>query len=215
MLKRRWAIPGLVLVGGLGLWLLIPGPRNLLGFDGGNASIALLAAVTWTPLYLLGTTQRTNIDAVVSPGEWKAWIGFAFMAVAVAVAYFVIHLQAFRTGPAADNRDAAAVVRQLVLLLIAWSVLVRVLSARWKGAVEQDERDREITRNARGLGARCADRMPADAGGHAGLFAGRPAAMGDPLHAGQPDDSGAHAGCALRVRSRRRALLARPALSAQ
>lgn len=149
MLKRRWAVPGLVLVGGLGLWLLIAGPRNLLGFDGGNASIALLAAVTWTSLYLLGTTPRTDIDAVVSPGEWKAWIGVAFMA--VAVAYFVIHLQAFRTGPAADN-DAAAVVRQLVLLLIAWSVLLRVLSARWKGVVEQDERDREIARNAKAWG---------------------------------------------------------------
>ena len=44
--------------------------------------------------------------------------------------------------------------RNLVLLLVAWSVLLGVLGARWKGRVQEDERDREIEKQAAGWGRR-------------------------------------------------------------
>lgn len=147
---RRWSLPGLVLVAGLGLWLLIAGPRDLLGFDTGNAGIALLMAATWGSLYRVGSLPQGELDARVAPGEWKAWIGVAFMA--LSVGYFVLHIEVFRTGPAWANPEAGAVVRHLVLLLIAWAVLSRVLASRWKGRIEEDERDREIARSAKGWG---------------------------------------------------------------
>lgn len=50
---------------------------------------------------------------------------------------------------------AGAVGRHLVLLRVAWAVLSQLLSSRSQGAIEQDERDREIARRAadRGRGA--------------------------------------------------------------
>jgi uncharacterized membrane protein len=37
-------------------------------------------------------------------------------------------------------------------LLVAWSVLSRVVASRWKDEVQEDERDREIARQASGWG---------------------------------------------------------------
>lgn len=150
MSKQRWFLPGLLLVAGFAMWLLLAGPAELLGIDTGHAGMALLVTCLWVSLYAIGNAPRGGLDRAVSPGEWKAWIGTAFMA--VAVAYFVLNLEVFQGPPVPDNPEAAVVGRHLVLLLVAWKVLSSVLAARWKGEVEEDERDREIERRAAGWG---------------------------------------------------------------
>ena len=67
----------------------------------------------------------------------------------VAVAYFASHLQLF-DGTAAGEHAARAVAGRLVLLLVAWTVLSRVLASRWQSAVDEDERDRAIAGHAAG-----------------------------------------------------------------
>ena len=58
----------------------------------------------------------------------------------------------FSRSTDAPAPDAQAVARNLVLLLVAWAVLSQVMSSRWKGAIEEDERDREIATKAAGWG---------------------------------------------------------------
>jgi hypothetical protein len=82
---------------------------------------------------------RSGFEQGASPGEWKAWIGFAFLL--VATLHFATHAWAFRSG---DLSSARRVATDLVMLLVAWSVLSRLMAARWKDRVQQDERDREI-----------------------------------------------------------------------
>lgn len=143
------AVPALLLaVGGLSLWLLVAGPATVLGVDSGNAGVALLVTVAWTSLYAVSRMPRGALEQRISPGEWKAWIGVGFML--VAIGYFLAHLDAFAgVGETVGSRlrfrpEATRVARNLVLLLVAWSVLQRVLGSRWKGAVETDERDAQI-----------------------------------------------------------------------
>ncbi len=150
MAFRRWGFPALLLVAGLSLWLLLAGPERLLGFDAGKAGMALLVTVAWVSLYAAGRLPRGEFERTASPGEWKARIGAAFMA--VAIAYFLAKAQAFQGAPVPLNPEAAAIGRNLVLLLVAWAVLSGIVAARWKGEVQEDERDREIARLAGGWG---------------------------------------------------------------
>jgi uncharacterized membrane protein YidH (DUF202 family) len=83
---------------------------------------------------------------VVSPGEWRAWVGFGFTL--VAIVYFLSHIPLFEHGTA----GASAVARNLVMLLVAWILLSSVMGSRWKGAVQQDERDLEIEKQASAWG---------------------------------------------------------------
>jgi hypothetical protein len=85
------------------------------------------------------------------PAEWKARIGAGFTA--IAIVYFFTKIHVFN-DPALphNNLGANAVGRNLVLLLIAWIILSEILASRWKGAVEEDERDREIAVQAAGWG---------------------------------------------------------------
>lgn len=142
----RWSIFGLSLLAMLALWLLLAGPASVLGMDTGNAGVALLVAVTWVSLYVVSELPRNAVTEAGSPAEWKAWIGTAFMA--VAVAYFASKADVFIAATVWSDPGAGKVARNLVLLLVAWSVLSGVLATRWKGTVEEDERDREIASKA-------------------------------------------------------------------
>lgn len=146
----RWRFAGLLAVAGVALWLLLAGPGRLLGVDAGNAGMALLIATAWLALYALYRLPRGDFEKSVSPGEWKAWIGAAFMA--VSIAYFLGKAHLFQGPPVPHNPDATAVGRNLVLLLVAWTVLSGVMASRWKGEVEEDERDRRIAAKAAGWG---------------------------------------------------------------
>lgn len=143
---RRFGFFALLVIAGMALWLLLAGPSKVLGIDTGQAGMALLIGAAWAALFAIHRLPRGEFEQAVSPGEWKAWIGTAFMA--VAIAYFLSKAHVFQDAPVWNNPDASAVGRNLVLLLIAWVVLSNVMSARWKGAVEEDERDHEIAVHA-------------------------------------------------------------------
>src|SRR3546814_19234763 len=87
MKLRRWGFPVLLLVAGLALWLLLAGPSQLLGLDTGKAGMALLVTAAWVLLFAAQSLPRGDLDRAASPGEWQAWIGVVFMA--LAVAYFL------------------------------------------------------------------------------------------------------------------------------
>ena len=142
MALHRWTLFGLLGVAGLAFWLLVAGPSTLLGVDTGNAGVVLLITTAWSALYAISRMPPDDADHAISPGEWKAWTGLGFML--VAVGYFLLNVQVFAYGGPADNPDANRIGRNLVMLLIAWTVLSGVLKARWKGRVEEDERDRQI-----------------------------------------------------------------------
>ena len=143
---RRVTLPAALVVAGLGLWLLLAGFENLLGFDTGAIGFALLMVSAWSALYVVSRLPRGSSELAVSPSEWKAWIGTAFMA--MAVAYFLAKVHVFQTTSLLDNPEASAVGRNLVLLLVAWTILSSVVGARWKDRVQADERDLQIARVA-------------------------------------------------------------------
>jgi magnesium-transporting ATPase (P-type) len=147
--QGRWLV-GAVLVAAVALWLLLAGPARILGFDGGQAGIVLLMATAWMSLFRISRAPRDQLEGMASPSEWRAWLGLGFML--AAVVYFLVKAQVFQRMSAWNDPDAAAVARNLVMLLIAWAVLANVLASRWKGAVQEDERDREIEQQAAGWG---------------------------------------------------------------
>lgn len=150
IMVRRWVWLVLVVLAGLALWLLLAGPAKVLGFDPGKLGMVLLVGTAWISLYAVSRLPNGEIEAMVSPGEWRAWVGFCFTL--VAILYFLSKVSVFGHGPAWGNPDASAVARNLVMLLIAWAVLSVVMGSRWKGAVQEDERDRDIEKQASGWG---------------------------------------------------------------
>jgi len=145
MQVRPWQVAGLAAIALPALWLLLAGPEQVLGVDAGKLGMVLLITAAWTSLLALSRLPRSEGEAAVAPGEWKAWIGAGFML--VAVVYLIAKAGVF-AGASFGDHAPQAVARNLVMLLIAWMVLSRVMAARWKGRVEQDERDREIAQRA-------------------------------------------------------------------
>lgn len=143
----RWV---LMLVAGCALWLLLAGPKQLLGWDAGNLGMVLLIGSAWGLLYSVSRLPREALERSASPAEWKARVGAGFTA--VAMVYFFAKMHVFNDAPIPHNPDATAVGRNLVLLLIAWTILSSVVASRWEGLVEEDERDREIMVLAAGWG---------------------------------------------------------------
>ncbi len=142
MSVRHWGFASLLFVAGVAFWLLLAGPAKLLGLDAGNTGMVLLVAVAWTAMYAVSRLPAGELGQVASPAEWQAWIGTGFML--LAIAYFAAKLHVFSNGPIGASPDAAAAGRNLVMLLIAWTILSRVLRSRWQDEVQEDERDREI-----------------------------------------------------------------------
>ena len=152
MLISTWARSALILVAGCALWLLLAGPQELFGWDTGQFGMVLLVTSAWGLLYVVSRMSGEDLQRSASPAEWKARIGAGFTA--VAMVYFFAKLHVLKDATLPHDPDATAIGRNLVLLLIAWLVLSEVLASRWKGAVEEDERDREIAVLAAGWGHR-------------------------------------------------------------
>ncbi len=150
MKSNRWIMTGLLVVAGLALWLLLAGPSRILGVDAGNLGVALLMTVAWVSLYAISRMPVQGLESAASPGELRAWLGLCVML--AATGYFLFNVQVFVQGPAWNNPDASRVGRNLVLMLVAWTVLSSVMASRWKGRVQEDERDREIEKQASGWG---------------------------------------------------------------
>lgn len=146
MIVNRWSGLGLLLSAMFALWLLLASPDSLLGLDTGHVGMVLLITTAWVSLLAVSRLPRDAVAEAASPGEWNAWIGTVFMA--AAVAYLVSNVDAFRAATVWNDPVTGRVVRNLVALLIAWSVLRGVLARRWSEAVTEDERDREIAAKA-------------------------------------------------------------------
>lgn len=150
MASKHWGWWGLLGVGLLAFWALLAGPSTLLGVDLGKVGTATLVLLAWGALYAISRMPQGEAERGLAPGEWRAWVGVAFML--AATGYFLARADVFAATSLQDNSHASAVGRHLVLLLVAWSVLSGVLGARWKGRVQEDERDREIEKRAAGWG---------------------------------------------------------------
>lgn len=137
---------GLLLTGAVATWLLLAGPDRVLGIDAGNLGVFALMAVSWGSLIAVSRLPRDGIETEISPGEWRAWIAFAFTA--VIAAYALTHAGVFRGPPLWQNPDAQRVGRTIALMVVAWTIVSAVLRQRWQDRVQRDERDREIERHA-------------------------------------------------------------------
>lgn len=151
MNKRSAGLLGLAGLAIFALWLLLAGPGHVLGLDAGKAGFALLMATAWGALYALYRWPRGELEGPVSPGEWKAWIGTVFMA--QLTAYVLVQTQLFAGTTLLHSADARAIGSNVAMLVIAWLIVSSVLQSRWKGRVQEDERDREIDRIAANWGS--------------------------------------------------------------
>ncbi len=149
MQTRPWHVAALAAIALPALWMLLTGPRQLLGVDSDHIGMALLVTAAWTSLLALSWMPRGEGERAVAPAEWKAWIGAGFMLGAIV---FLATRSELFLGATANRHAAAGVIRSLVMLLVAWVVLSRLVAARWAGAVHEDERDREIALRAAGHG---------------------------------------------------------------
>lgn len=149
MNKRDMVFVGLLLVAGASIWLLFS-PVRFFGFSPGVLGTPLLVTAAWLSLYLLSRQPRSDIEAAVSPGEWQVWLDFLLNG--TALVYLLGSLPSMPDVPIHDNSVAQALVRNLMILIIAWVVLSKVLSTRWKLRVQRDERDRQIETRAYGAG---------------------------------------------------------------
>lgn len=150
MAWRFWKRTGMLLLAGIALLMLLAGRTNRFGIDFGMLGSVLLVGTAWLALYTVSTMPRGELEQGIAPGEWQAWIGTVFMG--VATLYFVSKLHVFGNESIAHAPQSRVVVRNLVVLLIAWTVLSRVLAFRWSGQVQSDERDRDIEVRAAGWG---------------------------------------------------------------
>lgn len=149
-MRQRWLFVALLLIGACATWLLLAGPDRVLGIDAGNLGVAVLITVSWTSLIAVSRLPQDGIETAIAPGEWRAWIAFAFTA--VIAAYALVHAEAFQGPPLWKNPDAQRVGRTIALMVIAWLILFAVLRQRWQGRVQEDERDREIAAKAQEWG---------------------------------------------------------------
>lgn len=147
----KWGLAGLVALAGVAFWLLLAGPKQVLGIDPGGFGFGLLVLVAWGAVHGISAAPGGELDDAVSPGEWRAWVGLGFTLV---VAAYLL-LKADVIAGATDARDLGRIGRNIVLLLVTWAVISQVLRWRWKGKVLEDERDRDIEVRAAGWG-RCA-----------------------------------------------------------
>lgn len=146
MLQSVWWRWGLVVLAGVALWLLVAGPGQVMGRDPGPVGMALLVLSAWGLIDAVGRLPRETLLASASPAEWYARIGLGFNL--IAMLYLFAKSSALGDAPLQEDPHAAAIGRNLVMLLIAWLVITGVLASRWKGIPELDERDREIAAKA-------------------------------------------------------------------
>lgn len=132
----------LALFAGVASWLLLAGPDRLFGWDGGRLGMAMLVGCAGAALHAVTRIPPDALAASASPAEWNARIGAGITL--IAVLYFVSKLHVFNDADVMHNPGANAVVRNMVMLLVAWSVLSGLLSSRLKDTVAADERDRQI-----------------------------------------------------------------------
>lgn len=147
---------GLVLAFGLAalalqaFWRLLTGAGQVFGLDGSDYPFFLVVALSWSVLYAFYRWPRQGQESVIAPSEWRAWIGL------LVVAQLIINLllNAWRSEGASllEGPYRGSVIGNTILPIVAWMVLYSAIDKRWRGQVQEDERDREIDRVAAGWG---------------------------------------------------------------
>lgn len=130
----------------LALWLWFAAPDQVLGIDSVWVGSALLLGIAWVALFRLSRLPQDELGKVISPGEWQAWISTGFML--LLSGYLLLKSSLFAGDSLLHNPHTAAVGRNVVLLIVAWMVISQILRSHWQGQVQEDERDREISRVA-------------------------------------------------------------------
>jgi len=148
---RSASILGLMALALFSLWLLLAGKQRVLGIDSGPAGFALMMLTAWGSLYALYRLPRRDFENAVSPGEWRAWIGTVFMA--QLTAYMLLTAYSSRGASLIESPYTGAVGRNVAMMFIAWIVVSWIMDQRLAGQVQEDERDREISRIANSWGS--------------------------------------------------------------
>ena len=152
---RNQRLFGLALVFGLSalalqaLWRLLTGPDRI-GIEGSDCPFFAMVALSWGALYAVYRLPRADQESVIAPGEWRAWITL------LVISQLVINLllNAWRSDGASllEGLYRGSVIGNTILLIFAWMVVYSAIDKRWRGQVQEDERDREIDRIAAGWG---------------------------------------------------------------
>ena len=144
----------LVVVGGLSALAAVFGPaKPWLGMDLGKVGAALFMLTLAATVWLFAARADQVFPEHMSLAERRAWVGLAFAL--VVVASFVRHLWAMSAHdlPPATFRDPMGrhFVQQLLPLMIAWTVISRLIGRHSRG-VEVDERDLRLLDRAHQAG---------------------------------------------------------------
>lgn len=127
----------------LALWLILVTPSRWLGIDTSAAGTGLLLLTAWAGLWL-STRIPADREASVSPSEVRQWVALVFTG---AIAAFLA-INAVDIARAENVSDLKALGRTVAMLVIGWILFSAVLRQRAHAGVQEDERDREVQRQA-------------------------------------------------------------------
>lgn len=129
----------------MALWLLLVTPTHWMGIETSAIGTGLLLLTVWAGLWW-STRLQANPDSSVSPGEVRAWVALVFTVVIAAV----LVSNAGRILDAEGIADLRGIGRTFAMLIIGWLIFSSVLRQRFRGAVQEDERDKDVERRAQG-----------------------------------------------------------------
>ncbi len=147
-LQRRTQI--LVALAALGAVGMFFGPDGWLGIDVGAVGAAVLYAAIWLFVIHLSRAPTGIFPEQASQAERQGWVSLAFvLLIACNFLNFIVALPAL--GEAADRLSNPA-SRQfginLGMLIVAWSVVAKIVRAQDTDGIESDERDLRIQHGA-------------------------------------------------------------------
>jgi len=134
------------------VWLVLAGVGLALFFSGEYRDIPLplgwfgtflFVVAIWFSVDAVHRIPHSDAEAAISPGEWQAWIGVAFVGAIIVSSLLEAHIFLPHV-PIGQNPDASKAGEGIGTLFVAWLVLAYVLKQRWAGKILTDERDAQI-----------------------------------------------------------------------
>lgn len=140
-----------LLLAGAGLSLFFGNDYRALGLPLGFLGVWLFVFAVWFFVDAVHRIPRSEAELAISPGEWQAWVGLAFISAVLVLMW--LNAPTFAANlPISQNPQAGAAGRSIGNVFVAWAVLAWVLKQRWQGQVSSDERDHKIEQLAAGWG---------------------------------------------------------------
>lgn len=136
-----------LVLAGAGLLVFSEGGDRVLGMPPGVVASLLFFPGLWGAAWALRRRSADATAAALAPGEWRSWLGLAFVGAMLAWVLSTADLFAAPV-PVGANPQARAAGQVIAGLLVAWIVLDALLRQRWQGSVLEDERDLQIARRA-------------------------------------------------------------------